>query len=102
MSFVASRPCARKKRKGGGTRRIAKKLSVEQWKKAKENTHIEKFPWHDLRHSTVSRLAAGGVNDGTIQEIAGWMSPKMIKKYSHVRAEAMRKVVAVFDTVANR
>jgi len=80
--------------------RIAHKRSVERWKKAKENTHIEKFRWHDLRHSAVSRLAAGGVNDGTIQEIAGWMSPKMIKKYSHVRAEAMRRAVAVFDDVA--
>jgi integrase len=79
--------------------RIAKKRSVEQWKKAKENTHIEKFRWHDLRHSAVSRLAASGVNDGTIQEIAGWMSPKMIKKYSHVRAAAMRQAVSVFDKV---
>jgi hypothetical protein len=47
----------------------------------------------------MARLAAGGVHDGTIQEIAGWMSPKMIKKYSHVRAEAMRKAVSVFDNV---
>jgi len=46
-------------------------------------------------------LAASGVNDGTIQEIAGWMSPKMIKKYSHVRAAAMRKAVAVFDNIAS-
>jgi hypothetical protein len=27
------------------------------------------------------------------------MSPKMIKKYSHVRAEAMRRAVSVFDTI---
>jgi integrase len=81
--------------------RIAKKRSVEQWKKAKENTHIESFRWHDLRHGAVSRLAAGGVNDGSIQEFAEWMSPKMIKKYSHVRAEAMRRAVAVFDNVGS-
>jgi len=29
------------------------------------------------------------------------MSPKMIKKYSHVRAAAMRKAVAVFDNLGN-
>jgi hypothetical protein len=28
------------------------------------------------------------------------MSPKMIEKYSHVRATAMRKAVSVFDNVA--
>jgi len=81
--------------------RTAKKISVDKWKTAKENTHIESFRWHDLRHSAVSRLAASGVNDGTIQEIAGWMSPKMIKKYSHVRAAAMRKAVSVFDSVGS-
>jgi integrase len=79
---------------------IAKKRTVEEWKTAKENTPIESFRWHDLRHSAVSRLAASGVNDGTIQEIAGWMSPKMIKKYGHFRAAAMRKAVSVFDSIA--
>ncbi|MGA2535637.1 MAG: hypothetical protein ABSF53_06480 [Terracidiphilus sp.] len=79
--------------------RIAKKRTVEQWKKAKENTHNEYFRWHDMRLSAVSRLAAGGVNDGTIQEIARWMSLKMIKKYSLVRADAMRRAVAVFDNL---
>jgi integrase len=88
------------KKKADTALRIANKSTIEAWKTAKENTHIQSFRWHDLRHTAVSRLAAGGVNDGTIQEIAGWMSPKMIKKYSHVRAEAMRRAVAVFDTVA--
>jgi integrase len=59
--------------------RIAKKRSVEQWKKAKGNSHIQRFRWHDLRHSAVSRLAASGVNDRTIQEISGWMSLKVSK-----------------------
>lgn len=27
------------------------------------------------------------------------MSPKMIAKYSHVRAQAMRKAVSVFDNM---
>jgi hypothetical protein len=44
--------------------------------------------WHDLRHTFVSRVAAGGATDGTIQAIAGWMSAKMIERYSHVRKEA--------------
>jgi hypothetical protein len=29
------------------------------------------------------------------------MSPKMIEKYSHVRAEAKRRAVAVFDVVSS-
>jgi hypothetical protein len=42
-------------------------------------------------------LAAGGATDGTLQALLGWMSPKMIEKYSHVRAEAKRMAVSVFD-----
>jgi integrase len=57
--------------------------------------------WHDLRHSFVSRIAAGGATDGTIQSIAGWMSPKMIERYSHVRNAAKRQAVSVLDAVTN-
>jgi hypothetical protein len=42
-------------------------------------------------------VAAGGATDQTLQALLGWMSPKMIEKYSHVRAEAKRKAVSVFD-----
>ena len=67
------------------------------WKKAKKNSGVH-VRWRDLRHSFVSRIAASGVTDGTIQSIAGWMSPKMIERYSHIRNEAKRKAVTVFDT----
>jgi integrase len=74
-------------------------LTVDQWRVSGENNHIENLRWHDLRHSSVSRIAAAGTTDQTLRAIAGWMSPKMIEKYSHVRATAMRKAVSVFDKV---
>jgi len=87
------------KKKADDTLRIERKLTVEQWKVSGENNGIINLRWHDLRHSSVSRIAAAGTTDQTLQAIAGWMSPKMIKKYSHVRAQAMRKAVSVFDNV---
>jgi integrase len=66
------------------------------WQQAKKSAGIQ-CRWHDLRHSFVSRIAAGGATDGTIQAIAGWMSPKMIERYSHVRNKAKRDAVAVLD-----
>jgi len=88
------------KKKADETLRNARKLTVEQWKVSGENNGIINLRWHDLRHSSVSRIAAAGTTDQTLQAIAGWMSPKMIKKYSHVRAQAMRKAVSVFDNLA--
>jgi integrase len=69
---------------------------AKAWKTAKKAAGVE-CRWHDLRHSCTSRLAAGGATDATLQALLGWMSPKMIERYSHLRAEAKRKAVAVFD-----
>jgi integrase len=66
------------------------------WRAAKKAAGIE-CRWHDLRHSAASRMAAGGATDQTLQALLGWMSPKMIERYSHVRAEAKRRAVSVFD-----
>jgi integrase len=68
------------------------------WRSVKKAAGIE-CRWHDLRHSAASRIAAGGATDQTLQALMGWMSPKMIERYSHVRAEAKRRAVAVFDVV---
>jgi integrase len=70
------------------------------WRAAKKAAGIE-CRWHDLRHSAASRMAAGGATDQTLQALLGWMSPKMIERYSHVRAEAKRKAVSVFDVVSS-
>jgi integrase len=66
------------------------------WRSAKKVAGVE-CRWHDLRHSAASRIAAGGATDQTLQALLGWMSPKMIERYSHVRANAKRKAVSVFD-----
>jgi integrase len=66
------------------------------WRTAKKAAGIE-CRWHDLRHSAVSAVAAGGATDATLQSLFGWMSPKMIERYSHVRNAAKRQAVSVFD-----
>lgn len=71
------------------------------WQQAKKTAKVD-CRWHDLRHSAISRIAAGGATDGTIQAIAGWMSSKMIERYSHIWNEAKRRAVAVLDKLQNR
>ena len=48
---------------------------------------------HDLRHTFVSRLAEAQVADSTLTALSGWMSRKMLERYSHVRNEAKRRAV---------
>jgi integrase len=71
------------------------------WLRAKKSAGVE-CRWHDLRHSFVSRVAESQASDGTIQALAGWMSPKMIERYSHVRNEAKRKAVSILDEPQDR
>ena len=71
------------------------------WRQAKKVAGV-KARWHDMRHSAVSTVAAGGATDGTLQSIFGWMSPEMIERYSHVRNQAKRQAVAVLDGPRNR
>ena len=56
--------------------------------------------WHDARHSFVSALAEGQASDTTITSLAGWMSKKMMERYSHTRNEAKRQAIAVLDKPA--
>jgi integrase len=66
------------------------------WRTAKKAAKV-KYRWHDLRHTFVSRIAAGGATNATINAVAGWRSPEMRKRYSHAENEANRKAVAVLD-----
>ena len=45
---------------------------------------------HDLRHTFLSSLGETGLPESTMKAIAGWMSAKMLERYSHTRDQARR------------
>ena len=49
---------------------------------------------HDARHTVISQLGAAGVPDATIKAIAGWMSRKMLERYSHASRQAKQDAVS--------
>jgi integrase len=53
--------------------------------------------WHDLRHICVSAAAAAAAMDQTLISLFGWMSSKMLERYSHVRGQAKRAALAAMD-----
>jgi integrase len=44
--------------------------------------------WHDNRHTLITDLAESGAGDQTIMDIAGHVSKRMLRHYSHIRMEA--------------
>ena len=50
--------------------------------------------WHDNRHTFITGLAESGeAGDETIRDIAGHVSRRMLKHYSHIGMEAKRRAV---------
>lgn len=52
------------------------------------------FRFHDLRHQSITEMAEAGIQEATMQSIAGHLSKRMLDHYSHVRLAAKRDAVA--------
>jgi integrase len=64
------------------------------WRKIKAEAGVT-GRWHDNRHTFITGLAESGeASDQTIMDIAGHVSKRMLKHYSHIRMEAKRRAVA--------
>ena len=62
------------------------------WNNVRKNAGVS-GRWHDNRHTLVTDLAESGAGDETIRQIAGHVSKRMLKHYSHIRMEAKRKAL---------
>jgi integrase len=62
------------------------------WDNVRKNAGVS-GRWHDNRHTLITDLAESGAGDETIREIAGHVSHRMLKHYSHIRMEAKRKAL---------
>ncbi len=63
--------------------RSARRLGMKALKRA----GIEDFRWHDLRHTWASWHVQNGTPLFALQELGGWESPEMVRRYAHFSAE---------------
>ena len=52
-----------------------------------ERAGITDFRWHDLRHTWASSHVQGGTPLFALQELSGWESPEMVRRYAHLAAD---------------
>ena len=52
---------------------------------------------HDLRHSFCTKMAEAGVPESTMLDMMGHVSTGMLRRYSHIRANARRDAMAALE-----
>ena len=62
-------------------------LSTKAWYAALKRAGISDFRWHDLRHTWASWHAQGGTPLFAPQELGGWESAEMVRRYAHLAAD---------------
>jgi integrase len=76
-------------------------VNTKAWRNALKRAGIESFRWHDLRHTWASWLAQGGVPLNVLQEMGGWESAEMVRRYAHLSPEQFKIHARIVDHVLN-
>ena len=78
--------------------------NTRAWREALKRAGIADFRWHDLRHTWASWHAQNGTPLYVLQEMGGWQTASMVRRYAHLapshmapHAEAVS--AAVLDTL---
>lgn len=73
-----------------GTERVfpRKRIETKVWKRALLEARItRRIRFHDLRHTWASWHAQAGTDQRVLQELGGWQSSEMVRRYAHLNAE---------------
>ncbi len=68
-------------------------VNTKAWRAALERAGIEDFRWHDLRHTWASWHAQAGTPLHVLQELGGWESVEMVRRYAHLSSDHLIEYV---------
>ena len=64
------------------------------WKRSLKRAGIEKFRFHDLRHTWASWHVMNGTTLQELMELGGWKSFEMVLRYAHLAPEHLSTAAA--------
>lgn len=69
------------------------------WRAALKRAAIEDFRFHDLRHTWASWLVQAGVPISVLQEMGGWESIEMVRRYAHLASNHLTEHAKQIDAI---
>ncbi len=72
-------------------------VNGKAWKAALARAGIKEFRWHDLRHTWATWHVMGGTPVQALQELGGWESVEMVRRYAHFSNDHLAGYVARFS-----
>jgi integrase len=85
---------------GNGQRIDANNLN-RAFRSAVKKSGIEKFRFHDLRHTFATRLIQGGIDLYKLQKLGRWKDISMVARYAHHYSESLRSGIEILDKMKN-
>lgn len=64
--------------------------NTRAWRAALKACGIRDFRWHDLRHTWATWLRQNDVPTGVLQELGGWKSETMVRRYAHLSVKHLQ------------
>jgi integrase len=68
-------------------------VNTKAWRQALKRAEITDFRWHDLRHTWASWHVQAGTPLHALQELGGWESVEMVRRYAHLSGEHLAEYV---------
>ena len=69
------------------------------WNAACRRAGIDDFRFHDLRHTWASWLIQSGVPLSVLQEMGGWESIEMVRRYAHLAPNHLTEHAKQIDSI---
>ncbi len=81
---------------------VLSKASNRAWYAAVKKAKLKGFRWHDLRHTWASWAVMNGVRLERLQELGGWATLQMVRRYAHLSPEHLAEDAARVKPVSLR
>lgn len=72
-------------------------VNTKAWRAALIRVGIGDFRWHDLRHTWASWHVQSGTPLHALQELGGWETADMVRRYAHLSSEHLAPYVERFS-----